>query len=717
MPNLSLETPLEKISGIGLRFLTRFKKLEIETVGDLLWHFPARYEDFSQIYKIAELQPNQQATVQGRVLEIGMRRSWRRRMVIVEALIEDETGAVKAVWFNQPYVRNVLRRGAVANLAGKVILTEDDLYFSNPAYELVRDQLEVRHTGRLVPIYPETKGLTSKGIRFFVKPILDNIRPIKEFLPKAVLNSVGFPEINSALRQVHFPDNIEAAETAKKRFAFQDLFLMQLISLMEKQKLSSQKAQPIRTDINFLKNRLDKLPFRLTQSQKISLWEILKDLEKEKPMGRLLEGDVGSGKTVVAALAALQVAGRGFQAAFLAPTEVLAIQHFKTVKNLFSDFEGGAALLTSGQNKMYYGADLETDLKKSKLVQEIAAGGAKIIIGTHALIQKEVEFNNLVFAVVDEQHRFGVEQRAALAKSGSGLVPHVLSMSATPIPRTLALSIFGDLDLSIIDELPAGRKEIITKLVAPANRGKAYAFIRGQVKKGRQVFVICPRIEIANNHESTANFTNISGIRAQIRENLRLEIKSVKAEYERLSREIFPDLRVAMLHGKMTPKDKDEIMRKFRDKEFDVLVSTSVIEVGVDVPNAAIMMIEGADRFGLASLYQFRGRVGRGEHQSFCFLFTDSSSAVTHKRLRALLEAKNGFELAEKDLAIRGPGEILGREQSGIPDLAMRALRDFELVKLARQEAEKTLKFSPDVKKNPFLKEELKKFKARYLIS
>lgn len=708
---LKLETPLINISGIAPRFLIKLKKLGIETVKDLLWHFPFRYEDFSQIYKIADLQPNQQTTVQGIIKEVEIRRSWRRHMIIVEALIEDETGAVKAVWFNQPYVKNALRPGRIANFSGKVVYSNEEICLSNPAYEFIEGrQTETMHTGRLVPIYPETRGLTSKGIRFLIKPIVENMDKLKDFLPNEILKSANLPEINSALAKIHFPETIEQAETSRKRFAFQELFLMQMASLTEKQRLNSQNAPALKIDLNYLKDLLKQLPFELTQSQKVSLWEILKDLEKSRPMSRLLEGDVGSGKTVVAALAGLQTALNGFQSAFLAPTEVLASQHYKTIKTLFPDFEGGLALLTASQNKAYYGHDLEAELKKTRLAQEISAGKIKIIIGTHALIQKNASFNNLAFLVVDEQHRFGVEQRAALANNkwesedGKTFIPHTLSMSATPIPRTLALSIFGDLDLSMISELPLGRKEIITKIVAPANRDQAYGFIRGQVKKGRQVFVICPRIE-----------QTVDDGQLTIDSLKQLEVKNVKAEYEKLSQRIFPDLKVAMLHGKMKAKEKESVMNAFKNNETGILVSTSVIEVGVDVPNASIMMIESADRFGLASLYQFRGRVGRGGHQSFCFLFTDSSSAATHKRLTAMIKAKNGFELAEKDLEIRGPGEILGKAQSGIPDLAMNSLKDITLVKASREAAIKILNSDPALKKHSLLKNELEKFKNRYI--
>ncbi len=723
---LNLETSLSEIYGIGPKFLERLKKLRIESVGDLLRHFPFRYEDFSQIYKIAELKAGQQATVQGIIANISLRRSWQRRMFLVEALISDETGSIGAIWFNQPYLKNILHKGISANFAGKVTVSKNKLYLSNPVYEFINSResaskffesasiRETRHTARLVPIYPETKGLTSKGIRYLIKPILENLEKIPEFLPASVLKKNNLPEINSAIQKIHFPKNLKEAQEAKKRFAFEDLFFLQLSNILRRLKLNREKAVPLKKDIEWLKEIINYLPFELTLSQKKSLWEIIQDLEKNHPMSRLLQGDVGSGKTIVAALAALAAAKEDKQSVFMAPTEILAHQHYQTFIKFFPDFGKGLALITSAQTKVFYGDGLETETKKSELLEKIALGKIKIIIGTHALIQKGVVFNDLVFVVIDEQHRFGVSQRAKLLKNNK-LIPHFLSMSATPIPRTLSLSIFGDLDLSTITELPKNRKTIITKIVAPTNRDKAYAFIRGQVKKGRQVFVICPRIDsdtqinADNKLINTDNNIRINRLNWH-KSALLLETKAVKEEYEKLKNKIFPDLKVAMLHGKMPAKEKELIMKNFAAGKIDILVSTSVVEVGVDIPNAVIMMIEGAERFGLAQLYQFRGRVGRGVHQSFCFLFTDSSAKTTQQRLQSIVEAKNGLELAEKDLEIRGPGEFLGQSQTGVPDLAMKALQNPDLVKNSRQAALEIIEKDPKLSSYPLLKEKLKKF-------
>ena len=712
----TLATPLSEIYGIGPKFLDRLEKLGIKTAGDLLRHFPFRYDDFSQICKIAELKAGQQATIQGTITDVSSRRSWQRRMFLVEAFISDETGDIRAIWFNQPYLKNVLREGKLVSLAGKVAVSKNKFYLSNPVYEVLNNEDEIsqtKHTGRLVPIYPETKGLTSKGIRYLVQPIIRDLEKIPEILPISALQKNNLPEINSAIRWIHFPESLKEAQAAKKRFAFEDLFCLQLSNIQQRLKFNAEKATPIPTDMEWLKETLRGLPFELTISQKQSLWDILQDLQKPHPMNRLLQGDVGSGKTIVAALAALTAAKENKQSVFMAPTEILANQHYQTFVKFFPDFEKGLALVTASEARVFYGDGLEAKIKKSEFLKEIASGKIKLIIGTHALIQKNIVFNDLVFVVIDEQHRFGVKQRAKLLKTNK-LIPHFLSMSATPIPRTLTLTIFGDLNLSTITELPKNRKTIITKIVAPANRNKAYAFIQGQVKKGRQVFVICPRIEMPSLEDREK--TGLSW-RNQAFQNL--EIKAVKEEYEKLKTKIFPDLKVAMLHGKMPARGgsasggketKEQIMKDFTAGKIDVLVSTSVVEVGVDVPNAAIMMIEGAERFGLAQLYQFRGRVGRGGHQSFCFLFTDSSAQSTNQRLRSVVEAKNGLELAEKDLEIRGPGEFLGQNQAGIPDLAMKAVQNPDLVKTSRQTALEIIEKDPELNTHPLLKEKLKRF-------
>ncbi len=735
MRHLAPETPLFEVIGARLPALKRLEKMGIRTVDDLLRHFPARYEDFSKTYAIADLEPGQQATIHGVVEDIRARHSWRRNMSIVEATIADESGSIRAVWFNQPYVATALKTGREANFAGKASVSEEgEIYLSSPTYEVIRTRSgegedgaqEMNHTARLVPVYPETHGITSRGIRFVVQQLFRRKPEFKEWIPAGILQAFRLPEVNAALRAIHFPKRMADATRARERFSFEDLFLLQVANLKQKMAVAAERAQPMAVDIERIKRLLGELPFALTPSQKKALWEIIQDIEKPHPMNRLLQGDVGSGKTVVAAIAAIIAAENGYQSAFMAPTEILARQHFETMKKLLARIstDSGTApaigLLTSGSAVAHYGADMEARSTKAEFGRRVAAGEIAIIFGTHALIQKSVKFARLGLVIIDEQHRFGVRQRAELtarrkesspASAGAGagggapLVPHFLSMSATPIPRTLMLSIFGDLDLSLITELPAGRKAITTSIVPPQDREKAYGFIRAQVQEGRQVFVICPRIDVPDEEDKEKARAS-----ADPRQMKTLELKSVKEEFEKLSKTIFPDLRVAMLHGQMKAREKEEIMKQFKAREYDILVSTSVVEVGVDVPNATLMMIEGAERFGLAQLYQFRGRVGRGEHQSYCFLMTDTAGGAANARLKAILEAKNGFELAEKDLALRGPGQFFGQVQTGLPDIAMEALRDPELVKEAREAAANLLGADPQLKSAAPLRRRLMKF-------
>ncbi|MEK7160996.1 MAG: ATP-dependent DNA helicase RecG, partial [Patescibacteria group bacterium] len=505
----------------------------------------------------------------------------------------------------------------------------------------------------------------------------------------------------------------------RRRLAFDELFLIQAFGQQQKILWQSENAPLVSFDQKLIKSFVASLPFTLTDGQRKAAWEILQDLAKPRPMNRLLEGDVGSGKTIVALIAALQCANAGWQIAFMAPTEILAQQHFKEVALRLKNYPLKIALLTNSTSSLAEEGQTASVAKK-QILTAIKTGQIKIVIGTHALIQKSVCFKNLALAVVDEQHRFGVQQRAALQKNTLDLcdglphsVPHLLSMTATPIPRTLALAIYGDLDLSLLKELPRGRQKIITKIIPPDERKTDYEFIRQEIKKGRQAFVICPRIEIANNHKLNTPGPNENYL-SEIHDPFASlnEVKAVKQEVEKLTIKIFPEFKITALHGKLKPAEKNKTMADFKAGEINILVSTSVVEVGIDIQNATVMMIEGAERFGLAQLHQFRGRVGRGEHQSFCLLLTDSSSAKTNQRLKALLTAKSGFELAEKDLALRGPGEFYGSNQWGLPDLSMASLSDVGLLKEVRQEAIKLFKTDPELKNNPRLKERLRDFQV-----
>ena len=721
---MNLTTPIEELRGVGPVYRGRLKRLGIGQVKDLLYYFPHRYEDFSNIVPIAKAKVNENYCLRGKVLDITSARTFRKRMSITEALLGDDTGAIKIVWFNQPYLINTLKKGEGICVVGKIMSDEHGFYLSNPIYEKMGDE-DLTHTGRIVPIYNETSGLSSRWLRQVMKYLLATVaQELEEPIPEQLLKEHRLMPIKKAIWQVHFPDSLALAEKARERFSFEELFLMSVWILMERKKLDQKKAFAMPLNVPLMQRFTGKLPFKLTDGQKKASWQILKDLERPSPMSRLLEGDVGSGKTVVATMAALNAFKAGYQTVFMAPTEILAKQHFKTVSKLLEGFKMDIGLLTGKEDK-FTSKNLKNDfieISREKLMEKAINNKIHVLIGTHALIQDKVKFGNLGLVILDEQHRFGVEQRAKLTRQTT--IPHLLSMTATPIPRTLALTLYGDLDLSLIPELPAGRKKIITKVVPPAERNKTYSFIRKEIKKGRQAFVICPRIESKKPESKRSDLSQI-GKEVGPQSAWTTDVKAVKEEYEKLSKKVFPDLKVGMLHGKLGLKEKERIMRDFsrpgrgssiksgRYKKIDILVSTSVVEVGVDIPNATVMMIEGADRFGLAQLHQFRGRVGRSNWQSYCFLFSDSPSRKTHQRLKALITCENGFDLAEKDLEIRGPGDFSGLRQWGMPDLAMASLNNLPLIEKTREAAKKILGEDPNLKKYPALREKLKSFHQR----
>ncbi len=679
------QTPIQLITGIGQQYQKRFKKLGIETVKDLLFYFPFRYEDFSQTKKIAEINPDEITTIEGKIIQIKTFRTAKRKVFITEAIIEDETDQMKVIWFNQPYLTKNLKTGDIISMAGKLIEEKNKSYFLPSHYEKITDlNQDRRETGGLIPVYPETEGLGSRTIRFFIKKCLNETRFPIDPLPLNIRKKYNLFELKKALKEIHFPNNITSAKLAKKRFLFEDLFNLELVILTQRQKLKQAKGFLIKTKIDILEKFSQELNFQLTNDQKKALVEILKDLQKGKPMNRLLQGDVGSGKTIVAAIAALITVKNNYQVAFMAPTEILANQHFQTLSQLFKNFDLNVGLLTSTEAQISF-SGLVTKIKKSDFLKECSKQKIDIIIGTHALIQKNVQFKKLGLIIIDEQHRFGLEQRKALLTAKKDFLPHLLSMTATPIPRSLALTIWGDLDISSIRELPKNRQPIITKIILPNQREKIYQFVKTEIKNGRQVFVICPLIN----------------------DSPKLELKSVNQEYEKL-KEIFPDFKIGILHGKLKSKEKEKIMKQFLNHEVDILISTSVVEVGIDIPNASIILIEGAERFGLAQLYQFKGRVGRGPYQSYCFLFSETSTANSQKRLESLTKVKNAFELAEIDLQMRGPGEFLGTKQSGLPDNLMEALKHLDLVQSAKKEAEEILNSDPNLQFHPLLKEKIK---------
>ncbi|MEK7481203.1 MAG: ATP-dependent DNA helicase RecG [Patescibacteria group bacterium] len=640
---MELETSVSKLKTAGPTLCRRLQRLGIATVRDLLFYFPFRHEDWSTVAPIRQLHHGDEVTVCGVVELIANRRtSWRRGKMLTEALVRDATGTLRVVWFNQPYLGQQIKQGDTLSFSGRVKEDMFGLQMVSPMWERAG---RATNTARIVPVYSATEGVTQKQLRFLMKQALPAVEHIAEWLPDEVRDRADVCGVREAMVQFHFPDSLDALHHAEARLKFDELLLVQMLAVANRAALSAMRAPRIPFDGDAMRAWVAGLPFTLTPHQKKAAWEILQDMEKTQPMNRLLEGDVGSGKTAVAAMAAYSAVRAGFQVAIMAPTEVLAFQHERTFAKLL-----GAQGIPIG---------VTTHTKKTER-------DAPVIIGTHALLEESAQFKNLGLIVVDEQHRFGVEQRKLLKeKSGTDAVPHFLSMSATPIPRSFALTVFGDLDLSIIPELPPGRKPIITRLVEPRNREKAYAFVRKQIEAGRQAFVVCPLIDPSPREEK----------------------KAVTEVYEKLSKEIFSDLRVAYLHGRMKGKEKDAVMQQFAKGETDILVSTSVIEVGVDVPNATIMWIEGAERFGLAQLHQFRGRVGRGEHQSYCLAFSESDSEKSVERLRWFEKERNGFVLAEKDLEMRGPGEVFGTAQSGMMHLKLARLTDTALVKKSRDVA------------------------------
>lgn len=698
---INLDTEIIELNRVGKATAKKLERLGVNTAKNLLFYFPFRYEDYSELTPIRELQSGINANIVGRIELIQNKRSSRKKMYITEALISDETESIKVVWFNQPFLIKNLRAGDLVSLAGKVEGDLLGLTMVSPNYEKLGGNMTAVHTQGLVPIYHLTENITQKQIRFLIKSVIEASSFIEDWLPLETKKRQGLINLGEAIKKIHFPKSKDDFAKARKRLAFDELFILQIRSQLLRKELNTSQAEKIEFKEKETKKFVDSLPFKLTNDQRKAAWEILQDINKERPMARLLEGDVGSGKTIVAAIAMLNAALNNKQAVLMVPTEILARQHYETIKKLLGEHIP-IALLTRSQFSIFnfqFPNNFQfsnNKISKHHILDNIKNGNVKIIIGTHALLQENVSFNNLALAIIDEQHRFGVAQRAKLAKRTEAFCPHLLSMTATPIPRSLALALYGDLDLSIIKQMPAGRKKIITKIVAEADRAKAYQFIREQIKKGRQAFVICPLIDISDS----------------------LGVKSVKQEYEKLAKNIFSDLKIGLLHGKMKSREKEEIMEKFLKNEINILVSTSVVEVGVDVPNAVIMMIEGADRFGLAQLHQFRGRVGREEQQSYCFLFTqlnsrkanltglaENDSLNTAKRLDAMTKFNDGFALAREDLKYRGPGEVFGTMQKGFPELKIASLFDYELMKKGKEEAEFILNIDPSLNKWPLLKD------------
>jgi len=672
---IGLDSPITKLAGIGPKYAKHLKRLGVNTIRDMLYLFPRRYNDFTSMRTISQLRYGEEVTVMGTIWDTQVRQA-RTGVDIVTCVVGDGTATIKATWFNQPYLAKKLRPGRQMALSGKVDEYLGYLTFKSPEWELLGKDLI--HTGGIVPVYPLTEGLSARWMRRWVKRTVDYwSKRLPDHLPCSLRERANLMGLETAISQIHFPDDGENLRQARRRLCFDEFFLIQMGVLRQRHIWRSQHGKPVEIvgrglASPLLRSCVDALPFELTSAQNRVLDEIIEDLQKDRPMSRLLQGDVGSGKTAVAAVAMFMTALSGYQAAMMAPTEILAEQHYKTITELFENVPL-AARSSPLVTRLLIGSLKPAE--KERIRQEIATGKVDIIIGTHALIHEGVEFKDLGLAVIDEQHRFGVLQRASMRQKGKS--PHVLVMSATPIPRTLALTIYGDLDVSVIDELPPGRREIKTKWLLPGERERAYSFLRSQVEKGHQVFVICPLVE----------------------ESEKIEAKAAVEEYERLQEEVFPDLRLGLLHGRMKAEEKDEVMAAFKRGELDMLVSTPVVEVGIDVPNATVMLIDGADRFGLAQLHQFRGRVRRGKYQSYCLLLAESPSVEGEERLKAIESTQDGFVLAEKDLEMRGPGEFFGTRQSGLPDLKLAKLSDVKILEQARAEALALFQDDPDLTK------------------
>lgn len=669
---MNLATSLDQIKGVGPKSFAEFERAGLLAVGDLLEFLPMRHEDFTNVTTIASLTPGN-VTIRAKVETVNSR-SVRRGMTVTTAILVDETSKVNAVWFNQPYRLGQLAGDQEFFFSGQFEYSRGRYQLTNPSAELARE-LPVQ-AERLLPVYHKIKGLKTQLVRKTLLELRPLITMLPETLPPLIVQREHLMSRADAIMTMHFPRKLEDVSAARDRLAFEELFELLLASQLNKLENQQLVGYHIPFEVEVVKQFVGQLPFALTGAQKRAAWDILQDFERAAPMNRLLQGDVGSGKTVVAGLAARQAASHGYQTAVMAPTEILATQHAETLNSLLSPFGVRVGLLTSSVK----GAARKT------LYAQIAKGEVAVVVGTHALIQEKVTFSNLGFVVIDEQHRFGVDQRQKLL-SKSGTLPHLLAMTATPIPRSLALTVYGELDVSVLNEKPANRLPIKTQIVSPVSAAKIYEAVDTEILAGRQAYVICSLIE----------------------ENPDNDVKSVEAEYKRLKNSVFGHRSIGLLHGKMKPSEKEQVMQDFKDKKYDILVSTTVVEVGVDVPNATCILIENADRFGLAQLHQLRGRVGRSSHQSYCYLMMSGTNKPT-ERLRELEKSNDGFYLAEVDMNLRGPGEIYGRMQSGALNLQIATLADTVLI----AKAQKAVKYFIETNENLLQYKQLAKQVAYY---
>lgn len=680
------------------------RRLGIRTIRDLLYHFPSRYEHGGASGTVSQLTPGTKVSLVGILGKLTAKKLWRSRRPATEGWFSDSSGKVKVMWFNQPYMAKMAPQGVPVKVTGSVSGTAERPYITNPevvavaAGEIVGEGMfapEVPlapEAPKLFPVYPESRGITSLWFYHAMKRVFEHgaHAELPDPIPADIRDRYHLPELPQSLLMIHVPEDQKHSDAARKRFSFEEIFSIQVARAKERAENAAQPAFEI-TDIEeHVEAFLSSVHFPPTNAQRRAIADIRVDFEKRHPMARLLEGDVGSGKTLVAAASAYATVssrppGRQsgtLQVAYMAPTEILAGQHFQSFIEYFKDLPINIGLITGSGCKKFpskIGKGRATDISRTQLLKWVKNGEIAMLVGTHALIQKKVEFQHLALAIVDEQHRFGTRQRRELARKGEA-PPHFLSMTATPIPRTLALTIYGDLDLSVLDELPPGRAKITTEIIMPRDRARAYAKIREELEKGRQAYVICPRINEPDPEKMNA-----------------VQAKSAKAEAERLQKDVFPDYEVGLLHGGVKPDEKDAVMKEFAEKKIDILVATSVVEVGINVPNATVILIEGAERFGLAQLHQLRGRVQRSSHPPYCFLLPETKGEMAMKRLRALAKSADGFELAEADLATRGAGDLYGSRQWGMSDLGMEALQNAKLIKAARDEARGLIEHDPSL--------------------
>ncbi|HUO50818.1 MAG TPA: ATP-dependent DNA helicase RecG [Candidatus Paceibacterota bacterium] len=713
------QDPLTKHLRLTPPQLSALKKLGIGTLRDLLYHVPTRYDRGGEESAIAGLVPGSEATIFGTIEKLETRRSWKRKIPVGEGRIRDTSGSIKIMWFHQPYLAKKFSDGAFVKAVGHVGGSGEKLYLANPHVEyadptemgIFKAEHNEDDAAQFFSVYPESRGVTSLWVRHALKKILPAIlTQIVDPIPAPVRERYNLPDVQTALLWIHTPDTLAHAQAARKRFSFEEMFTIQAARALERGENDAQTTYSLADTDERARAFLSSVAFPPTGAQQRAIAEILKDFRAPHPMARLLEGDVGSGKTLVAAATSYAVVtsrppGRAsgtLQVAYMAPTEILAQQHFQSFIEYFKDLPINIGLITGSGCKKFpskTSPGAATDISRAQLLKWVKNGEIAMLVGTHALIQKSVQFQNLAYVIIDEQHRFGVRQRRELAQKSHAqkkVLPHFLSMTATPIPRTLALTVYGDLDISVLDELPPGRVKIETQLIKPNQRQSAYASIRAQLARGRQAYVICPRIDEPDPKNQNA-----------------LQAKSVKAEAARLKKEIFPEYEIGLLHGAMKPKEKDDVMREFSSGALNILVATSVVEVGVNVPNATVILIEGAERFGLAQLHQLRGRVMRSSHPPLCFLLSESSSEVSLKRLKMLEKSNDGFKLAEADLEARGAGDIFGRQQWGVSDLGMEALKNPKLIAAAREAAHTIVTESPDLSKYPALFERVRRISTQ----